>query len=115
MEKQLQFDTSLSPWEIEQNFSGVDVFGGIMAGLKEALAHEKLAVRKPTGVRASNGEIHEGDLVRYEDGWLCFTARIVLQEGGFGFFLGDTFQELNAFLQDFPGAELDFEIIKEEP
>ena len=71
------------------------------------------AGRKSTGVRVNNGEIHEGDLVRYEDGWLCFTARIVLQQGVFGFYLDDTFQDLNAFLQDFPGAELDFEIMKE--
>ena len=70
-----------------------------------------MAGRKPTGVMACNGEIHEGDLVRYEDGWLCFTARIVLQDGAFGFFLGDTFQELSAFLKDLPNAELDFEII----
>ena len=71
-----------------------------------------MAGRKPTGVRACNGEIHEGDLVRYEDGWLCFTARIVLQDGAFGFFLGDTFQELSTFLKDFPDAESDIEILQ---
>lgn len=167
-DNKLQFDTSLSPQEIEQNFAGVDVFSGIMDGLEEALAHEKelreahreqlvrqtagsMALsgldlteedkdrirylvdhpnekdamleeliqkhtaggRKPTGVRACNGEIREGDLVRYEDGWLCFTARIVRQEGAFGFFLDDTYQELRAFLKDFPDAKLDLTIIKE--
>ena len=39
--RSLQFDSTLTMEEIEQNFAGVDVFAGIMEGLTEVLAIEK--------------------------------------------------------------------------
>lgn len=38
---ELQFESTLTMEEIEQNFAGVDFFAGIMDGLEEALAYEK--------------------------------------------------------------------------
>ena len=37
----LVFTSSLSEEEIADNFNGVDLFSGIMAGLEEALAYKK--------------------------------------------------------------------------
>ena len=37
----LQFDSSLTIGQIEKNFVDVDLFSGIMDGLKEALSFEK--------------------------------------------------------------------------
>ena len=39
--KELEFTSTLSNEEIEQNFEDIDFFSGIMAGLEEALAYEK--------------------------------------------------------------------------
>ena len=39
--RSLQFDSTLTMEEIEQNFAGVDVFASIMEGLTEVLATEK--------------------------------------------------------------------------
>lgn len=38
---ELEFKSTLSNEEIEQNFSSIDFFSGIMSGLEEALAYEK--------------------------------------------------------------------------
>lgn len=38
---ELQFESTLTMEEIEQNFAGIDFFSGIMDGLEEALAYEK--------------------------------------------------------------------------
>lgn len=38
---ELQFESSLTMEQIEENFSGIDFFAGIMDGLEEALAYEK--------------------------------------------------------------------------
>jgi len=55
---------------------------------------------KSTNLSAFNGEIHVGDYVLYEDGWLTFTAQIVEQDGICGFFLEDEFQPLLEFVRD---------------
>ena len=39
--RSLQFDSTLTMEEIEQNYAGVDVFAGIMEGPTEVLAIEK--------------------------------------------------------------------------
>jgi len=74
-----------------------------------------LCERKSTGIKAYNGMIHVGDSVMYEDGWLCFVAKIVEVDGTFGFLNED-----NVFhnLQDFTYPEydpsgMDFEILPE--
>ena len=36
---------------------------------------------KSTNLSAFNGEIHVGDYVLYEDGWLTFKVQIVEQDG----------------------------------
>lgn len=38
---ELNFTSSLTNEEIEDNFKNIDLFSGIMAGLEEALAFEK--------------------------------------------------------------------------
>ena len=74
---------------------------------------------KPTGLHARNGEIHVGDMVRYDDGdFICFTARVVEEDGQFGFILFDgAFNEIRDCVLD-PDLEdfgLDFEILENEP
>ena len=74
---------------------------------------------RATGFIASNGMMYVGDKVHFEDGKLCFTTEIIDQQGKIGFYLDDSFVELEAFVQSmtiFPeqsaGAEIDFTIEK---
>ena len=43
-----EFTSTLSNEEIDENFSGIDFFSGIMSGLEEALAYEKAQKTIPT-------------------------------------------------------------------
>lgn len=47
----LELTSTLSNEEIEQNFSNIDFFSGIMSGLEEALAYEKGSAKAETIVR----------------------------------------------------------------
>ena len=47
----LEFKSTLSNEEIEQNFSNIDFFSGIMSGLEEALAYEKGSAKTETIAR----------------------------------------------------------------
>ena len=38
---EIRFESSLTTEEIDRNFEGVDLFSGIMEGLKEVLTYEK--------------------------------------------------------------------------
>ncbi len=49
--KELTLKSSLSDEEIQKNFENVDFFGGIMAGLQEALAYEKGKAKAATLAR----------------------------------------------------------------
>ncbi|MBQ6846187.1 MAG: helix-turn-helix domain-containing protein [Oscillospiraceae bacterium] len=49
--QELQFKSSLSMNEIEENFKNIDVFSGIMDGLEEALAYEKGKASRETFIR----------------------------------------------------------------
>lgn len=49
--KELNFKSSLTDEEIEQNFQNMDFFSGIMDGLQEALAHSKGRASAETLVR----------------------------------------------------------------
>lgn len=62
--------------------------------------------RKPTGCFARNGEIHVGDSVEYDDGWLSFVAKIEECDGKFGFYLHDDL----GFYRD----DKEFTILKED-
>ena len=73
--------------------------------------------RKRTGIMASNGMMYVGDQVRYDEGYFCFTKRIVEKNGKFGFLIFDgEFHEIMDVIAD-PELEdfgLDFEILGEE-
>ena len=75
---------------------------------------------RSTNLSAFNGEIHVGDYVLYEDGWLTFTVQIVEQDGVCGFFLEDEFQSLLEFVRDMSldkekcDAAIDFTILNPE-
>ena len=49
--RELEFTSTLSNEEIEQNFNGFDFFSGIMTGLEEALAYEKGTAKAETIAR----------------------------------------------------------------
>ena len=44
----LEFTSTLSNEEIEQNFNNIDFFSGVMSGLEEALAYEKGSAKAET-------------------------------------------------------------------
>ena len=46
-----EFTSTLSNEKIEQNFSNIDFFSGIMSGLEEALAYEKGSAKAETITR----------------------------------------------------------------
>ena len=75
---------------------------------------------KSTNLSAFNGEIHVGDYVLYEDGWLTFTVQIVEQDGVCGFFLEDEFHPLLEFVRDMSldkekcDAAIDFTILNQK-
>ena len=76
--------------------------------------------RKSTNLSAYNGEIHVGDYVLYEDGWLTFKVQIVEQVGVCGFFLEDEFHPLLEFVRDMSldkekcDAAIDFTILNQK-
>lgn len=47
----IEFKSTLSNEEIEQNFCNIDIFSGIMSGLEEALAYEKGSASSETIAR----------------------------------------------------------------
>ncbi len=49
--KKLEFNTSLSQEQIEENFKNVNFFDGVMEGLEEALAYEKGTAKAETIAR----------------------------------------------------------------
>lgn len=49
--RELEFTSTLSNEEIEQNFKDFDFFSGIMTGLEEALAYEKGTAKAETIAR----------------------------------------------------------------
>ena len=49
--KKLEFNTSLSQEQIEENFKNVNFFDGVMEGLEEALAYEKGTTKAETIAR----------------------------------------------------------------
>lgn len=50
---ELEFTSTLSNEEIDENFSGIDFFTEIMSALEEALAYEKSIHAKPSEQNSS--------------------------------------------------------------
>ncbi|MGN0447599.1 MAG: helix-turn-helix domain-containing protein [Acutalibacteraceae bacterium] len=54
MNKDINFESSLSIEEVEENFKDFDFFTGLMAGLNEALAYEKGTASAETFARKAS-------------------------------------------------------------